>query len=135
MKLPIGTPVINLNSPNAVNELKDALGISDRDTIEIIAPQFNRVDDLLIAIPDKDEKFFKSLCTFSDVQLSELGLQKWDETEYGALWLFPHQWYGSIPEGFEVTVIDGRKEQFVNGVTDDDMRFGALAYGIFKEQQ
>jgi len=135
MKLPIGTPIINLDSPNAKAELLDALGVKEGDKIELITPQFNRVDDFLIAVPDKHEKFFMALLTFSDAQLSEIGLQKWDETEEGTSWLFPHQWYSGIPEGFEVTDINGKKELFKNGITDDDMRFGALAYGIFKENQ
>lgn len=49
--------------------------------------------------------------------------------DYG-LWLFPYQWYPHIPEGMELLDINGETELFKKGVTDDDMRFGVLAYGI-----
>ena len=44
--------------------------------------------------------------------------------------LFPESWYKYIPEGFEVMGIDGVKEYFQPGKTEDDSRFGMLAYGI-----
>lgn len=49
------------------------------------------------------------------------------------LWLFPKEWYNSIPDGLEVIDINGGKEEFKRHETDSDIRFGALAYGfVFK---
>ena len=44
--------------------------------------------------------------------------------------LFPAEWYGIIPDGFIVTGLNGESYPFENGKSDDDMRFGCLAYGI-----
>lgn len=46
------------------------------------------------------------------------------------LWLLPAEWYDSIPNGFPVIDINGCLEQFERGKTDDDRRFGMLAYGV-----
>ena len=46
------------------------------------------------------------------------------------LWLFPAEWYDSIPNGFPIVDINGCIEQFERGKTDDDRRFGLLAYGV-----
>jgi hypothetical protein len=44
--------------------------------------------------------------------------------------LFPGGWYDIIPDGFKCTGIHGQEEIFVKGESDDDTRFGCLAYGI-----
>lgn len=46
--------------------------------------------------------------------------------------LIPAEWYNSIPEGFEIYGLSGEKENFKKGETDDDRRFGCLAYGILR---
>lgn len=46
------------------------------------------------------------------------------------LWLFPSEWYRSIPHGFPVTSIFGEIEQFIPGHTDNDTRFGMLSFGL-----
>jgi hypothetical protein len=43
---------------------------------------------------------------------------------------FPAEWYDHIPEGFEIVTINGAMKPFERGVTDDDRRFGLLAFGI-----
>jgi len=49
------------------------------------------------------------------------------------LWLFPKEWYNSIPDGLEVVDINGKREDFKRHETDNDTRYGALAYGfVFK---
>lgn len=44
--------------------------------------------------------------------------------------LFPGEWYDVIPDGFIVTGLYGEQYPFKKGDTDDDIRFGCLAYGI-----
>jgi hypothetical protein len=44
--------------------------------------------------------------------------------------LFPSEWYSIIPDGFIVTGLHGEQYPFEKDKTDDDMRFGCLAYGI-----
>ena len=44
--------------------------------------------------------------------------------------LFPGEWYHIIPNGFMVTGLYGESYPFNLGESDDDIRFGCLAYGI-----
>ena len=46
--------------------------------------------------------------------------------------LFPYEWYDIIPDNFTVTGLYGEKFSFKRGITDNDMRFGCLGYGICK---
>lgn len=48
------------------------------------------------------------------------------------VYLFPKEWYNIIPNGFIVTGLYGEEYPFEKGITDDDIRFGCLAYGIRK---
>jgi hypothetical protein len=73
----------------------------------------------------------------SIIALKELGCRVWndpreadDEFDGGTLLLFPGEWYPRIPADFPIVTINGCAERFVPGVTDDDIRFGCLAYGI-----
>jgi hypothetical protein len=133
MKLPVGTPIINLDSANAAQELADAIGAKPGDTIEIMSPQFSRTDGFAVPAPLVDPHFWRTLHQWSVEDLKNIGLQVWDKDEKGTLLLFPAEWYDHIPNGYTVTSINGKEELFRKGVTDDDRRFGALAYGILKE--
>lgn len=44
--------------------------------------------------------------------------------------MIPGEWYRIIPEGFMVTGLYGEQYPFVEGESDDDIRFGCLPYGI-----
>ncbi len=46
------------------------------------------------------------------------------------LFLFPKDWYDKLPDGLPITYISWEKGVFKHGETDDDYRFGCLAYGI-----
>ncbi|NNU70408.1 hypothetical protein G9X67_34725 [Rhizobium sp. WYCCWR 11152] len=117
--------ILHMDDPNFAEKLADAIGLKPGDTLEIHTPQFERVDGVKpIANP---EELFEKLHTLPKETLKQIGMCPWDEN---GLWLFPHQWYGHIPHGMPLTCIDGSVEPFEAGVTDDDMRFGVLAYGI-----
>jgi len=124
--------MVALDAKDAADPLIDALGLVKGDTIRVMMPHFDRVDDVKVGVPPKTLEFFNSLCTFSKEQLKECGLQFWDLTVTGELWLLPYEWYDSIPDGFELTCIDGKIYPFSKETVDDEMRFGALAYGIIK---
>jgi hypothetical protein len=93
------------------------------ESIEVVTPQFERVDGNEVPAAPED---FEALRTLSPDRLTDLGLQSWD----GTLYLFPAEWYEHIPTGFEVTTINGETEQFDPDTSSADRRFGALAYGI-----
>lgn len=46
--------------------------------------------------------------------------------------LFPGEWFNAIPEGFITTGLYGEEEPWEKAKSDDDIRFGCLAYGIRK---
>lgn len=66
-------------------------------------------------------------------ELYELGFSKWSE-EMPNVYLIPLYLYPCIPDGTELTCIDGGK--YTKGVhaIDNDVRFGCLAYGITVEE-
>ena len=65
-----------------------------------------------------------------------MGLRPWNDThdpddDIGApLWLLPGEWYAHLPEGYVFVDIFGNEEVFQRGVTDNDTRFGCLAFGV-----
>ena len=52
--------------------------------------------------------------------------------EYYELLLFPAEWYDYIPDGFKVIGLSGKPDLFINGFSDDDIRYGCLSYGVFR---
>jgi len=106
--------------------------------IQIITPQFEREPGTNApALPPRD---WKVLLTANKNWLQEIGCRAWNDPldddaenlkfEGKCLMLFPGEWYASIPEGFEVVTISGARKKFERGKTDDDIRFGCLAYGV-----
>ena len=49
--------------------------------------------------------------------------------------LFPGEWYNIIPDGFKCTSLNGELSIFQKGKSDDDIRFGCIAYGIRMKAQ
>jgi len=123
--------ILDMNDPKFVEKFADAVGVSPGEALHIITPQFKRTDGLTVPTLDID---FASLPQLSEPTLKAMGCQKWDEpdAEGNFLWLYPAEWYDRIPEGFPLTDINGEASLFKRGETDDDMRFGALAYGFMR---
>lgn len=68
-------------------------------------------------------------------EAKELRFKKWDE-DMPDLWLFPLYLVPIIPEGLEVTSINGETFKYEKDKMDNDIRFGCVAYGIeIKEEQ
>ena len=125
--------MLDMASPTFADDLCDAIGVKPGDTVQIMTPQFDRTDGKAVPSPVADPHFWRTLHEWSIEDLKGIGLQIWEKDEKGTLLLFPAEWYDYIPEGYTVTVINGKDEIFHKGVSDDDRRFGALAYGIFKK--
>ncbi len=95
--------------------------------IRVVTPQFERTADMGPAASyPEDREAWDDLKQMTGPELRERGLYGWDEK----LFLFPAEWYSHIPEGYVVDTINDRQEKFRMGVTDDDIRFGMLAYGV-----
>lgn len=70
---------------------------------------------------------FEKLIKESTVdQLKSNGFKMWDED----IILIPGTMYDDIPEGMELVSINNEKKIFKRGITDNDIRFGCLAYGF-----
>lgn len=125
--------MLDMDDPGFAKKFAEAIGAEPGEQIEIITPQFKRADGLQVP---RLQVSFSNLPLYDDATLKAIGCQKWDEpNEAGeTLWLFPHEWYGIIPDGTPIVVINGEHETFKRGETDDDMRFGALAYGFLKAE-
>ena len=121
--------ILNINSPTFAEDFRKALGLKEGETLTITTPQFTRTDGLQVPKPLID---FRKLPELSEETLKAIGCQKWDKPDENkeVLWLFPHEWYDHIPDGLDIVYISGRREKFKHGGTDNDMRFGALAYGF-----
>ena len=121
--------VLDASDPDFAEQFAEAIGTQPGDTVEIITPQFTRTDGVtpVAALDD-----FSALHKLSPETLKAIGCCPWDEPDEKGevLWLLPGEWYDRIPEGFPLTCIDGKTEPFKRGETDDDTRFGCLAYGV-----
>jgi hypothetical protein len=121
--------VLDANDQDFAEQFREAIGAKPGETIEIMTPQFTRTDGV-VPVAALDD--FSALSKLSKETLKAIGCCPWDEpNDKGeVLWLLPGEWYDRIPEGFPLTCIDGKTEPFKRGETDDDTRYGCLAYGI-----
>jgi len=121
--------ILDADDPNFAEKLREAIGVEPDEPLEFITPQFTRTDGVtpVVALDD-----FNALSKLSPETLKAIGCCPWDEpNEKGeVLWLLPGEWYDRIPEGFPLVCISGRQELFKRGETDDDIRYGCLAYGV-----
>lgn len=132
MKLSKDTPVFVLGSPTFAQDLSNALGIEPGEKIEIVTPQFDRVDGKKIIPPEYTPEDWANLPGRSHEDLIGLGFRVWNKSEDGTHYLFPKEWYDVIPEGLQLKCINGKTEIFKRGITDDDHRYGCIAYGFVK---
>lgn len=98
--------------------------------ITLVTPQFHREPGAsAVACAPTD---WAALPKMDKSALLELGCRPWDAPDEAGtvLMLFPGEWYHHIPAGMAVTDIFGEEESFAPGVSDDDIRFGCLAYGV-----
>lgn len=132
LNLPEGTPILSMDSPTFVEDFTYAIGLQPGEKLEILTPQFERVDGVQVPKP-VDFSDWENLSTQDDATLRALGFGIWEKDEKGTHWLFPKEWYDIIPNGMNVTDINGEVEPFVKGETDDDYRFGCLSFGFIKK--
>jgi hypothetical protein len=121
--------------------IREAIGAGPDDEIHIMTPQFERPAGLPEpgAPPVDMVAFVAEVPRMSPEMLRKAGLGAWGCPEdaegneihdQGMLWLLPGEWYPHLPAGLKITTISFEEETFVPGKTDDDIRFGCLAYGV-----
>lgn len=126
--------VLDSSDPDFVGKLATAIGVKEGDSIVIRTPQFDRVDDLTIEWFPTTVEEFKALELTTPENLKKIGCQIWNEEDGKTHWLYPSEWYEHIPDGLGIVCISGSSEAFKSGKTDNDTRFGALAYGFIQPQ-
>jgi hypothetical protein len=120
--------VLDATDPNFADDFAEAIGARPGDTIEIVTPQFEREQgEPAPCGPPESLADWEALTRHPVGVLRELGLRPWAEE---GPWLFPKEWYDHIPAGLSVVDINGASELFEPGVTDNDYRFGMLAFGV-----
>ncbi len=130
---------LRADDPDLAEKLGGAIGAEPGDTIEIVTPQFERPKNWpQPGGPPQTTEEWDALRYMTLEQLLALGCGNWD----GLLVVFPGEWYASIPEGYQLHCISGEtlphlplpadRSTAKPGVdyTDDDIRFGCLAYGV-----
>lgn len=125
-------------SDDVVEKILEAAGAGPDDTIQIITPQFQRTDGKVVPAYPGDTALV-ALALGTDQERFTMGLGRWntpgeaedgDTFGGGVLWLLPGEWYDYLPPGFPFVTISGYAEPFERGLSDNDIRFGRLPYGI-----
>lgn len=130
--LPENTPMLDMDSPTFAEDFANAVGLQPGDTLEIMTPQFERIDGVQVPVLI-DFSDWENLHKKDEATLCALGFGVWNENEEGKHWLFPKEWYDSIPDGHPIVYITGEQSEFKRGETDDDYRFGCLAFGFIQK--
>ncbi len=110
------------------HKIREAIGVGDFEKVRVVLPQFERTDGKKIVYFPKTKDEFDKLKTLPKDILKEIGLQEWEDGH----WLYPKEWYDFIPQHYPIVDIFGNEENFEKGITDNDIRFGCLAYGFIK---
>ena len=123
---------LNTNDTGFAVNLAKALGMKNGDTLQVMTPQFERVDGRKVTYFPTTPKEYEALKKLSPEDLKKVGCQVWEKVDSKTLWLFPYEWYNVIPDGTKVYSIMWKEKVFKRGESDDDMRGGALAYGFIQ---
>ena len=78
----------------------------------------------------KDSSFIIDPTIFTEQELINLGFSLWDDNALDKLYLIPAWMYNFLLDGVEFTDIFLDKKIFKKGETDEDARFGCLAFGV-----
>lgn len=132
--------VLDMDDPDFGEKLIAAIGAKPGEEIEFIAPPHKRTDGRVITYIPKTADEFNALKSLSKTARKTLGMGAWGEVPEGQpdakmLWLFPGEWFSSVPAGLEVVDIMGETETWNPDEADDDIRFGCLAYGFLYEPE
>lgn len=126
--------ILDMNDKIFVDDLTKALGVEKGESITFTTPQFERTDGRIVSYLPTTVREFDALKDLSEANLRKVGCQAWDGDDNQIHWLYPHEWYSVIPEGYEIVSISDEVEKFKLGSTDDDKRFGALSFGFIQKK-
>jgi len=124
--------ILDASDKNFVEDLKKAIGLKDGETLQISTPTFNRTDGRLVTYLPNTPQEYDAIKNLSPESLKKVGCQIWDKENGKTHWLYPCEWYEHIPDGTEVVSISGNTDIFFKEKTDDDRRYGVLAFGFIQ---
>ena len=124
--------MLDMDSPTFAEDFANAVGLQPGDTLEIMTPQFERIDGAQVPVLI-DFSDWENLHKKDEATLCALGFGVWNENEEGKHWLFPKEWYDIIPDGHPIVYITGEQSEFKRGEPDDDYRFDCLAFGFIQK--
>lgn len=125
--------ILDASDNNFVEQLAKALGLKPGEKLKITTPQFKRTDGRVISYRPNTPEEYRALPKLDADALIKIGCQRWKEEDGKVTWLFPFEWYDHIPDGTIVIDINGEVNKFKRGETDNDIRFGALAFGFTQQ--
>ena len=83
----------------------------------------------------KTKTEFRQFCKIATSQeLKNKGFRIFDTINNYELYLIPAKYYNIIPNGYNLIAISGKPHKFKFGITNDDQRYGLLAYGILRKK-
>jgi hypothetical protein len=118
-----------------VSELSQALLKNNVRVLEFIEPKVRRIDGRRVTYKPKTDIEFDSLQDLSKETLKKIGCRLWDDFGGVRHWLFPVDWYDSIPHGRVIVFTDGHKELFEYGVTSTAKEIGGLSFGFVQVER
>lgn len=130
--MPEGTLKIGDGNPLAAR-IREALGVGQDDVVQVVTPQFERTDGIEVTVRPQSAEHLDKLKALPHEDLCRIGVGVWMRGADWTHYVFPGEWYDYIPPGYIITGICGDDEPFVPGETDDDIRFGCLAYGWIRK--
>ena len=113
------------------------IGINEGDSVQIMTPQFERLKEIEINFIPKVRQELDDIISLSPEEvLMKMGVGIWEKSDDGTtVYLFPGEWYDSIPEGYGVVGLDNKVSKFSKATHSNDIRYGCLAYGFSRKEQ
>ena len=121
-------------SPIAVGacEVESSVGLAWRNMDGLSDAPAGRDRPIKTHYVPKTLEEFELLRTFDYNMLQDMGCRIWRHTGTVTLWLFPVEWYESIPEGMAVLTLCGDVVPFEAKKFPKDPRLGLLCIGFFQ---
>ena len=125
--------VLSVDDKDFIKKFRVALGLKPGEKVSVTTPKFHRTDGRYITYFPNTPTEYEALPRLSRENLIKIGCSIWETVGGQIHWLYPGEWYEVIPDGTEIVDISGRRKEFVNGNSSDDIRGGCLAYGFIQQ--
>ena len=118
------------NMPWALNRIAEPVAYKswDKETIRRLLKE--SLDTFMKEFKEAGEFDFDKIGELDGDLLYDIGFKVWSEMEDGDLWVFPLWMFDYIPKGMKLVSIGGETIEFDPETTDNDNRFGCIAYGL-----